>query len=155
MFYMLAYSLMNLGAFGVVALVGRQGEKYVDISDYAGLAAKRPVLAAAMAICLFSLAGVPGTAGFMGKFYVFASGIRSGLIPLVIIAVLNSAVAAYYYLKVVYVMYMVEPKEEYAFSIHPAAVVALLIIVVGIFQLGILPGGVLSASYSSFAWLAF
>ena len=154
-FYMLAYSLMNLGAFGVVSLVGRQGERFVDISDYAGLAAKRPVLAAAMAICFFSLAGIPGTAGFMGKFYVFASGIRSGLIPLVIIAVFNSAVAAYYYLKVVYVMYMVEPKEEYAFSIHPAAVIALLIVVVGIFQLGIFPGSALSASYSSFAWLAF
>ncbi len=152
LFYMLAYSLMNLGAFGVVSLVGRKGERYVKISDYAGLAAKHPVLAAAMAICFFSLAGVPGTAGFMGKFYVFASGVRAGQIPLVVIAVLNSAVAAYYYLRVVYMMYMEEPKEEYVFTIHPAAVIALVIIVIGIFQLGLIPGGVLSASYSSFAW---
>ncbi len=154
-FYMLAYSLMNLGAFGVVALVARKGEGFVNISDYAGLAAKRPVLAAAMAICLFSLAGIPGTAGFMGKFYVFASGVKAGQIPLVVIAVLNSAVAAYYYLRVVYMMYMEEPKEEYQIAFHPAAVVALFLIVVGIFQLGLIPGGVLSASYSSFSWLAF
>ncbi len=154
-FYMLAYSLMNLGAFGVVALVGRQGEGYVNISDYAGLAAKRPVLAAAMAICLFSLAGIPGTAGFMGKFYVFASGVKANQIPLVVIAVINSAVAAYYYLRVVYMMYMEEPKEEYQIVFHPAAVFALLVIVVGIFQLGIIPGGLLSASYSSFAWFTF
>lgn len=154
-FYMLAYSLMNLGAFGAVALVGRKEEGYVNISDYAGLAAKRPVLAAAMAICLFSLAGIPGTAGFMGKFYVFASGVRAGQIPLVVIAVLNSAVAAYYYLRVVYMMYMEEPREEYQISFHPAAVFALLVIVVGIFQLGLVPGGLLSASYSSFSWLAF
>ena len=154
-FYMLAYSLMNLGAFGVVALVGRQNESYVNISDYAGLAAKRPVLAAAMAICLFSLAGIPGTAGFMGKFYVFAAGVKAGQIPLVVIAVLNSAVAAYYYLRVVYMMYMEEPREEYQISFHPAAVVALLVIVVGIFQLGIIPGSLLSASYSSFALFTF
>jgi len=154
-FYMLAYSLMNLGAFGVVALVGREEERYVRISDYAGLAAKRPVLAATMAICLFSLAGIPGTAGFMGKFYVFASGVRVGQLPLVVIAVINSAVAAYYYLKVVYMMYMVEPKEEYKISFNPMAVVALVVVVLGIFQLGLLPGGALAVSYSSFAWIPF
>jgi len=151
-FYMIAYSLMNLGAFAVAAVVARKDEKFVNIPDYAGLAAKRPLLAATMAIFLFSLAGIPGTAGFMGKFYVFAAGVKAGLIPLVVIAVLNSAVAAYYYLRVVYIMYMEEPKEEYQIAFSPAVVVAMLIMVIGIFQLGILPGGTMSISYASLSW---
>ncbi len=150
LFYMAAYTVMNVGAFTVVAMLGRKDESFVNISDYAGLAAKRPVLAAAMAIFMFSLAGVPGTAGFMGKFYVFAAGLKAGQVPLVIIALINSAVAAYYYLRVVVMMYTKEPVEEFEkVTVAPGMVAAVAITVLAVFQLGIVPHMVMTSSMLS------
>ena len=106
MFYLAAYALMNIGAFAVVTHFSRQGEKFVNIQDLAGLGQKQPVTAGLFAICLLSLIGVPLTAGFFGKFYIFKAALDSHLVWLTVLGLLNSAVAAYYYLRIMVVMFM-------------------------------------------------
>jgi NADH-quinone oxidoreductase subunit N len=110
--YLAIYTLMNLGAFGVVICLSRIGDRGTRIQDYAGLAKKHPLIALAMAVFMFSLAGVPPTAGFIGKFYAFAAAVQAGYISLAVIGVLMSAVSAYFYLRVLVVMYMQEPQEQ-------------------------------------------
>ncbi len=112
LFYLAVYSLMNLGAFGVLALLGREQEERVMVSDLAGLGARHPALAAAMTVFMLSLGGIPPTAGFMGKVYVFSVAVDAGLIPLVIVGVLNSVISIYYYLRITVVMYMRDPQGE-------------------------------------------
>ena len=112
LFYLAVYSLMNLGAFGVLALLGREQEERVTLADLSGLAVRHPGLAMAMTIFMLSLGGIPPTAGFMGKVYVFSVAIDAGQIPLVIVGVLNSALSIYYYLRVTVAMYMREPQGE-------------------------------------------
>ncbi|MGH7731037.1 MAG: NADH-quinone oxidoreductase subunit N [Candidatus Eiseniibacteriota bacterium] len=112
LFYLAAYSLMNLGAFGVLALLGREQEERVTVADLAGLGQRHPGLAAAMTVFMLSLGGIPPTAGFMGKVYVFGVAVDAGLVPLVIVGVLNSALSIYYYLRITVVMYMREPQGE-------------------------------------------
>jgi NADH-quinone oxidoreductase subunit N len=114
MFYLAAYALMNLGAFAVVAHVCGKGERNVELRDFDGLAARQPVTAALLAVFLLSLIGVPLTAGFFGKFYVFRAALQSHLVWLTVLGLLNSAVAAYYYLRILVVMYMHEPPEAAA-----------------------------------------
>ena len=111
MFYLAGYAFMNIGAFAVVTHIARKGEKYVDIDDLAGLSVRQPATAALMTIFLLSLIGVPLTGGFFGKFYVFKAALDSNLIWLTILGLLNSAVAAYYYLRIIVVMYMHDPKQ--------------------------------------------
>jgi NADH-quinone oxidoreductase subunit N len=110
--YLSIYTLMNLGAFGVVICLSRNGDQGTRIRDYAGLARKHPRIALAMAVFMFSLAGVPPTAGFIGKFYAFGAAVQAGYIGLAVIGVLMSAVSAYFYLRVLVVMYMQEPEHE-------------------------------------------
>ena len=112
LFYLAVYSLMNLGAFGVLSLLGREQEERVTLADLAGLGARHPGLALAMTVFMLSLGGIPPTAGFMGKVYVFGTAVDAGLVPLVIVGVLNSVVSIYYYLRVTVVMYMQEPQGE-------------------------------------------
>ena len=112
LFYLTAYSLMNLGAFGILALLGRGQEERVLIGDLAGLGFRQPVLALAMTIFMISLGGIPPTAGFMAKVYVFGTAVKSGLIPLAVIGMLNSVISVFYYLRVTVAMYMQEPKGE-------------------------------------------
>lgn len=121
LFYLFVYTFMTLGAFTVVAVLAREGEERERIDDLGGLGATRGMCAAVMAIAMFSLAGVPGTAGFMGKFYVFRSAVEQGislgdssLIWLAILGVLNSAISLVYYLRVPLVMYMREPSAQQA-----------------------------------------
>src|SRR5437773_7720938 len=114
MFYLLGYSVMNLGAFAVVTILSRSEDKMVNISDYAGLGAKRPGLAALLSLFLLSLAGVPLTAGFAGKFFIFRSAVESHLIWLAVIGVITTVVSFYYYLYVIVQMYMREPSEEFS-----------------------------------------
>ena len=109
MFYMAAYVLMNLGAFAVVTYFSRQGERYLDIQDLAGLAWRQPVTAALFSLLLLSLIGVPLTGGFFAKFYVFKAALESHLVWLTVLGLLTSAVAAYYYLRILVIMYMREP----------------------------------------------
>jgi NADH-quinone oxidoreductase subunit N len=113
LFYLLGYSLMNLAAFGVVAQLGRGGGVEADqVDHYRGLARRQPLAAAIMSVAMFSLAGIPGTVGFLGKFYIFEAVVRAGLVPLAIWGVVNSLLSVYYYLRVVVVMYMSESETE-------------------------------------------
>jgi NADH-quinone oxidoreductase subunit N len=114
MFYMAAYALMNVGAFTVVAHLCRKGERYVGIEDLAGLGVRQPVTAGLLSIFLLSLIGVPLTGGFFGKFYIFRAALHSDLVWLTVLGLLTSAVAAYYYLRILVVMYMHEPGEATA-----------------------------------------
>ncbi len=147
LFYMLAYALTNLGAFAVVTILSRSEDKLTNISDYAGLAAKRPGLAALLTIFLLSLAGIPGTAGFSGKFFIFRSSVESGLLSLTVIGVITTVVSFYYYLYIVVQMYMREPGEEFSDLRVPASLkIALLIAAIGTLYLGLLPTRVLDWS---------
>jgi NADH-quinone oxidoreductase subunit N len=113
LFYLLGYSLMNLAAFGVVAQLGRGGGVEADqVDHYRGLARRQPMAAAIMSVAMFSLAGIPGTVGFLGKFYIFEAVVRAELVPLAIWGVVNSLLSVYYYLRLVVVMYMSESETE-------------------------------------------
>ncbi len=112
LYYLIAYTLMNVGAFAVVLLVARKDDRYEKVSDFAGLARRHPALAAGMTLFMISLAGVPPTAGFFGKFYVFGAAVRADLIPLVVIAAFNSLVSVYYYLRPVMAMYFRPSPED-------------------------------------------
>src|SRR5262249_5342159 len=111
MFYLAAYAFMNIGAFAVVSHLSGRGERYQNIDDFAGLGQKQPLTAAMLTIFLLSLIGVPLTGGFFGKFYIFRAALESHLVWLTVLGLLNSAVAAYYYLRILVMMYMHEPSE--------------------------------------------
>jgi len=144
LFYLFAYSLMNLGAFAIVTMLSRSEDKMVNISDYAGLASKRPGLAALLSLFLLSLAGIPGTAGFAGKFFIFRAAVESNLIWLAIIGVVTTVISFYYYLYVIVQMYMRDPVEEFADVRTPGSLnLALVIAVIGTIYLGILPTRIL------------
>jgi NADH-quinone oxidoreductase subunit N len=150
LFYLLAYSVMNLGAFAIITILGRTDDKLVNITDYAGLGAKRPGLAALLSLFLLSLAGVPGTAGFAGKFFIFRAALESKLLWLAIIGVSTTVVSFYYYLYVIVQMYMREPNEEFSDVSVPAGVkVAILVSAASTLYLGILPTRVLDWAASA------
>jgi NADH-quinone oxidoreductase subunit N len=154
LFYLLAYVFMNIGAFTVVILLGRKGKENTLLSDYAGVGYHHPLLALAMAIFMFSLAGVPPTAGFMAKFYVFSAAVKANYYWLAIIGVLNSAVAAYYYLRVLIYMYFREPEKTPAMGgFSPAAVLAIIISVWGVLNMGILPSAFFALARQSIRFL--
>ncbi len=145
MFYLLTYTFMNIGAFAIIILVGKKGEPNNNVQDYAGFGVKHPVLALCMSIFLFSLAGIPPTAGFIGKFYLFAGAVQEGYIWLAIIGVLNSAASVYYYLRVMVFMYMKSPEEEFDWvKLSPAIMLCILIAVAGVLIPGIIPNSVLN-----------
>ena len=140
MFYLLVYCVMNIGAFGAVILARTADGENLMISDYAGLGFRKPLLAIFMTTMLVSLAGFPPTAGFVGKLYLFKSAIGSELYLLVIVGALNTAISAFYYLRVVVTMYMREPEEELEFNPYPSTlVIGLTLAAVGIILIGILP----------------
>ena len=112
LFYLAVYAVMNLGAFGVLTLLGRRHEERVLVSDLAGLGFRQPLLGLAMSVFMVSLGGIPPTAGFMGKVYVFGAALQAHLVPLVVVGVLNSVVSVFYYLRVTVAMYMQEPEGE-------------------------------------------
>jgi NADH-quinone oxidoreductase subunit N len=147
LFYMLAYSVTNLGAFAVVTILSRSDDKLTNISDYAGLASKRPGLAALLTLFLLSLAGIPGTAGFAGKFFIFRSAVESGLLSLTVIGVITTVVSFYYYLYVIVQMYMKESVEEFSnLRLAGSLKLALVIAAVGTLYLGLLPTRILDWS---------
>jgi NADH-quinone oxidoreductase subunit N len=140
LFYLAVYAFMNIGAFTVVMLLGRKGEENEDIDSYAGLAVRHPFIALCMSIFLLSLTGIPPLAGFAGKFYVFSAAVKANFYWLAVIGVLNSAVAAYYYLRVLMYMYFREPIKEIGkpdFSV--AYVVVILLSIAALFYMGIFP----------------
>jgi NADH-quinone oxidoreductase subunit N len=155
LFYLVAYTVMNLLAFSIVLSFSRSGDKHVYLNDYAGLARRAPFAAAALALALISLAGIPLTGGFMGKVYLFSAAIQKGYIGLAVIGVLNSVVSVFYYFRVLIFMYMKEPGEEApqepdTLSWPVRAIMALGTI--GILLLGVYPAPILAlAARSAFA----
>ena len=150
MFYAASYAAMNVGAFAVVSHLANYGEKYVTLDDYAGLARRSPLLAATLTIFLLSLIGIPITGGFFAKFYVFSAALRSNLVGLTIIGVINSAIGAYYYLRIIVMMYMREARTEVPVMKVPAGIAAALVITVAAtIYLGVLPGRVLDYAIHS------
>ena len=155
LYYMLAYTFMNIGAFAVITMLGGKNEERVNISDYAGLGYTHPIAAVAMSLFLFSLAGIPPTAGFMGKFYIFSAAIKQGYLGLAIIGVMNSVVSVYYYLRVTIAMYMKEPVVYAESSIpslifSPACVIAIVISVCGVLRMGLFPSDYIDIARQSF-----
>ena len=154
MFYTASYAAMNVGAFAVVGHLAGAGERFVTLDDYAGLGRRAPLLAATLTIFLLSLIGIPMTGGFFAKFYVFSAALQANLVGLTIIGVINSAVGAYYYLRIIVVMYMREAREELpAVPVSAALGTALAISTAATLYLGLLPGRVLEYASRSAAEL--
>lgn len=149
LFYILAYTFMNLGAFGVLILLARRGDELNNIEDLQGLAQTQPWAAAIMALFMFSLAGVPPAAGFFGKFYVFIAAVHAQQYSLAVIGLVASVVGAAYYLRVVYTMYFQPATREYpanAWRFSPGASFALVISAIATLAFGMFPSGLYKAS---------
>jgi NADH-quinone oxidoreductase subunit N len=138
-FYLIVYTAMNLGALSIVLSLSRKGDQHVSFEDYAGLGKTQPLLAAALSLFLVSLAGIPLTGGFVGKFYLFSAAIQQGYVGLAIVGVLNSAISVYYYFRLIIFMYMKEPREAEIEPIPLTAVAAIAIASIGVLWLGIFP----------------
>jgi NADH-quinone oxidoreductase subunit N len=150
LFYLLVYTFTTVGAFGVILLLERGGEEAVGIGDTAGLATRHPLAALALALFLLSLVGIPPTAGFVGKFYLFGAAVRSGYVWLAVIGVLNSAAAAYYYLRVIVSMYMREPEGTPAVIVPSfAGALAVVVALWGVIQLGVFPAPLFDLAQSA------
>ena len=144
-FYLIGYVFMNLGAFAVVVALAQGGQDCEEMESLAGLAQKRPGLAALMTLFMISLAGIPGTVGFMGKVLVFKSAVAAGLVPLAIVGVLLSVVSVYYYLRVPVLMYMREPgASPPRATLASGEALVLGVCALGVVYLGINPSGALN-----------
>jgi NADH-quinone oxidoreductase subunit N len=144
-FYSAAYAAMNVGAFAVVSHFASSGERYTSIDDYAGLGRRSPVLAATLSIFLLSLIGIPLTGGFLAKFIVFNAALKAGLVWLTIIGLVNSAVAAYYYLRLMIVMYMREGDDSVQLTPLSVPMALSLILSAAItIYLGVMPSAALA-----------
>ncbi len=142
-FYLAAYTFMNLGAFGIVALIEGKEEANLDLKSYAGLANRNPLLAALLAIVMFSLAGIPPFAGFFGKYYVFIAAIKAHLTWLAIVGVLSSVISVYFYIRVVVLMYFKEPETGISFERSSTGLLAVIISVLLVIVIGIAPGSLI------------
>ena len=150
MFYTAAYAAMNLGAFAVVSHFANDGERYVNLEDYEGLGRTSPLLAATLTIFLLSLIGIPMTGGFFAKFYVFSAAVKANLIWLTIIGVLNSGIGAYYYLRIIVVIYMREARRDVPVIPVPVALrAAIAFCMAATLYLGLFPGGTLQYAQDS------
>ena len=152
LFYLLTYALTSVGAFGVTALVGTRERNNDDLSDYAGLATRQPLLAFVMTIFLLSLGGFPPTAGFIGKWYLFSAAVSAGDYGLAVIGVLTSVVSVFFYLRIVVMMYMSDhPSSAPVSAPSTASIVALAVPTVATFYLGLLPSRALELALESIA----
>ncbi len=142
LFFLASYSLTNLGAFTAIIAISNKLDSDL-IADYSGMGKRAPLLALGLTLCLISLIGMPPAAGFMAKFYIFSGAVQHGLLWLVIIAVINSVISAYYYLRVVKVMWMGQPASEEKVPSSGALRVALSLSCLGVLLLGIIPGAVM------------
>ncbi len=149
-FYAASYAAMNVGACAVVSHFASTDEKYVTLDDYAGLGRRSPLLAAILTVFLLSLIGIPVTGGFFAKLYVFSAALQANLVGLTVIAVINSAIAAYYYLRIIIYMYMHDERVEAPVARIPAALgIGLAISLTATIYLGVLPGRVLGYAIES------
>ena len=143
LFYLIAYAIMTLGAFGVVMMVAGRDEERTTLEDFAGLARRSPLLAALMTVFLLSLAGIPPTAGFIAKVGVFTAAIDAGNWPLAVVAVVASVAAAFFYLRVIVYMYMVAPNTVVAGGTREGSALpraAAIVLAAGTLVLGVVPG---------------
>lgn len=148
-FYLIVYTAMNLGALSIVLSLSRQGDRHVNLEDYAGLAKGRPLAAALLSLFMISLAGIPLTGGFIGKLYLFSAAIQKGYIGLAIVGVLNSVISVYYYFRLMVYMYMKEPLESKADAIPLVTLAAIAIAAIGVILAGVFPNWILNlASHS-------
>jgi NADH-quinone oxidoreductase subunit N len=153
LFYLLAYAVTNLAAFGVIALLGARDDANDELRDYAGLWHTRPALAALMTVCLLSLGGLPPTAGFIGKWYIFSAAVSAGYYGLAVVGVLTSVVSVFFYLRVVVMMYMADRDAALAMParITGVGMAALVASIIVILYLGILPTLALNFAAESIA----
>jgi NADH-quinone oxidoreductase subunit N len=142
-FYLTAYSFMNLGAFGIIAMIEGEEETNLTISSYAGLSSRKPLLSALLALFMFSLAGIPPFAGFFGKYYIFISAIKADLTWLAIVGVVSSAISVYFYIRIVVLMYFKESSSELTLTESRTGLFAVIIASILVILLGIFPGSVL------------
>ncbi len=147
-FYLAAYTFMNLGAFGVLSIIEGKDDTLLDINSYAGLNSKSPILAAFMALFMFALAGIPPMAGFFGKYYVFIAAIKSDLTWLAIIGVLSSVISVYFYLRVVVYMYFKESTVNFSIEKNNTGLLAVVISGILILVFGIIPDTLLNVIIS-------
>jgi NADH-quinone oxidoreductase subunit N len=154
LYYLLAYTFTTVGAFGVVAWMGSRDDERLFVDDWAGLSSRHPAVALAMTVFLLSLAGMPPTAGFFGKFYVFRAAVdawHGQLIPFVVIAVLNSVISAYYYLRVVLAMFLREPARPPRPLAGGAVTLALVLCTLFVLEMGLVPGTWLDLATAAFS----
>jgi NADH-quinone oxidoreductase subunit N len=155
-FYLVSYAAMNIGAFAVLSYAARYEERAASLSDFAGLARRSPFIAATFTLFLLSLIGIPFTGGFFGKFYVFTAALHSGLVWLTVIGLLNSGLAAFYYLRVIATMYMRSPDEGSALTLQSMSfgtATVLVFTAAATLFLGIVPSHVLDAAQTAAASL--
>jgi len=143
-FYLAAYTFMNLGAFGIVSLIEGEEEANLDIKSYAGLANKYPMLAALLSICMFALAGLPPLAGFFGKYYIFIAAIKADLTWLAIVGVFSSAISVYFYLRIVVLMYFKESEKDFVVAHNSTGLLAVIISVLLVIVFGVAPGTIIN-----------
>ncbi len=145
LFYLASYAFMTLGAFAVIEILAGREERFVDLADYSGIGFRRPFLSVSLSIFLISMAGIPATAGFMGKLFLFSAAVKSHLYWVVILGLLASAIGVYYYLRVIVLMFMRDPvHEETATPLPMSARVTIALMVLGTFCLGLFPGPILA-----------
>lgn len=143
-FYLAAYSFMNLGAFGIVSLVEGKEESNLELNSYRGLGTRQPLLAALLSLFMFSLAGIPPFAGFFGKYYIFIAAIEAKLTWLAILGVLSSVISVYFYLRLVVLMYFYDTSDEFEIAKSNSGLLAVFISAILVVLLGILPGTLLN-----------
>jgi NADH-quinone oxidoreductase subunit N len=149
LFYLMTYAVSNLGALGIVALLGTAQSQHDQLRDFAGLWRSRPGLAGLMTVFLLSLGGFPPMAGFIGKWYIFSAAVQEGHYALAIIGVLTSVVSVFFYLRIVVMMYMTDGAETVRPRLPATAVVGLALATLGVFYLGVLPTRVLALAMDS------
>jgi NADH-quinone oxidoreductase subunit N len=142
-FYLAAYTFMNLGAFGIASIIEGRDETNLNINSYAGLASRSPVLAALFSLIMFSLAGIPPFAGFFGKYYVFVAAIKADLTWLAVIGVVSSVISVYFYLRIVVLMYFKNAEAELPLTESSFGMLGIIISVLLVIVLGIAPGSVI------------
>ena len=147
LFYLASYALVSVGAFTIVSEIGGQGERYLTYDDYAGLGTRQPFAAAALTLFLLSLLGLPITAGFFGKLYIFSAAIKSNLVWLAILMAVNSIIGAYYYFRLIVVMYMREYKgtvpADASTGLSPTAAMVVTVAALITLYMGLAPNHIL------------
>ncbi len=151
MMYVFIYAVMNMGAFGIVIMLRRSGERGEEIKDFAGLGKTNKMAAFFMLIFMFSLTGIPPTAGFMGKFYIFKAAVQADMVWLAVAGVIFSAISAYFYLRVIMVMYMSEPQAEFKLATAPSLAIAMAFSLLTVIYIGVYPDNVLNFARASIA----